>query len=530
MKIKVLLKNYNSETNTYLQTQPHFSHLTNNNLLEQNIIVPSPKTKSSRFSNIPVNEGDLVIDVDLKGSIETDYLTIKSKIYNLNSPGIRNESTKISSRVNSPIMTSVSRGSLNILDLKASLSSKMKVKLDMIEFFDFANKNTRIKDSQDLKNYLGTFSAGSNFLVFYYKLGIKTIVVEVDYFQNNIDKIIFELNLECSIYMLKNLIVKKLQMEETSVSEFLIYFSNSGEVRGQNKSSDLSEDLSLRDILRLNGLNENLKLMNLLLIRKGRKRYSVGLDLSFTFMRNLRKINFDETAPSYHEVSDGMNIFFYCTNFKCNLYEDFFTINYGYQHFDIIGEIKNAKCPRCKGRAPGNIEARSIGFINSEWNYKGLLSNKNSSLVSGDGITIDNKLYVIKETNIISQFLKLEITVKENNIKLKRLKTIDQHPGDSGDENFDDIDVDLFPYNYTQNNNAITEPYQTQPIINNENDNIIKLQSKSKVWSLKSPNSNNLDEIDMSDEIKMESKNHTCCLGGTQKNYKEKEKSKCCIF
>jgi hypothetical protein len=171
-----------------------------------------------------------------KGLIEADYLTIKSKSYNLNSPGIRNETTKLSSRVSSPIMTSITRFSLKFLDLKASFSSNMKVKLDFIELYDFENKKNRIKDSEDLKSFLWTLNGASNFLVFYYKLGIKTIIVEVEYFQNNIDKIIVELSLDCSIYMLKNLIAKKLQMEEISVSEFLIYFSNTAQVKSQNKS------------------------------------------------------------------------------------------------------------------------------------------------------------------------------------------------------------------------------------------------------------------------------------------------------
>ena len=72
---------------------------------------------------------------------------------------------------------------------------------------------------------------------------------------------------------------------------------------------------------------------------------------------------------------------------------------------------------KAKGK---KVNAKNIAFVNCEWIYKGYMTNKKASLVNGDGVTIDNKLYIMKEVNLTSQFGKLEILAKRENFRMQR--------------------------------------------------------------------------------------------------------------
>ena len=69
------------------------------------------------------------------------------------------------------------------------------------------------------------------------------------------------------------------------------------------------------------------------------------------------------------------------------------------------------------------IDCKNIGFFNCEWNYRWILSSKDNCLVSGDGITIENKLYILNEVSFYQHIKKLEIQIKAK-IKSKKQKNI----------------------------------------------------------------------------------------------------------
>ncbi len=153
-----------------------------------------------------------------------------------------------------------------------------------------------------------------------------------------------------------------------------------------------------------------------MLIEKNPSQCLIGLDFKFNIMKNFKKLeNFDSNAPSYRNVSDGLNLFIYCLNKKCQFYNSYFTLCKGYGIFDIFQLLEEIKCPFCHLK---NFSLRNIGMINAKWTYKGFLKSTKESKINGDGITLDNyKLYTIKEISFEKQFLSLLIEVEFYKIK-----------------------------------------------------------------------------------------------------------------
>ena len=60
--------------------------------------------------------------------------------------------------------------------------------------------------------------------------------------------------------------------------------------------------------------------------------------------------------------------------------------------------MNNIKCPKCTEKV-NQIILKNIGLINSQWNYRALLYNTITKPLTGGGITLDEKLYLFKETN-----------------------------------------------------------------------------------------------------------------------------------
>jgi hypothetical protein len=87
-------------------------------------------------------------------------------------------------------------------------------------------------------------------------------------------------------------------------------------------------------------------------------------------------------------------------------------VNLGYGLFNILKPNRKIKCPKCGDN--NNIEIKNIGIINSKYFYSGKLKTKEKekSSFEGDGITLDDKLYIFKEAKINSFLLQLYIEAK----------------------------------------------------------------------------------------------------------------------
>jgi hypothetical protein len=294
--------------------------------------------------------------------------------------------------------------SFQIIEIKELLSNLYNHKLDTI-FILNSNSNYFFKDcDKPFNNNLNEHTMN-----FTYQIIINNNVkVCIDYFQNDIDKIYLDICTFSSIYMLKYIISKRLGMDIKQ--QGLIDITTQKQLNDNHILQDILEG----DIKSVKCHRDQLKFQ---LYMKTPNKLTMGLDFSFTLLKNVKKIDFDTEAPSYREVTDGLSLFCICRNRKCKIYGDIFTKEFGYGTFYIIDEIHLTKCPICKC---GNVEAKNIGFVNCEWNYKGtLLRGSKTSAISGDGITVDNKLYVLNETNLSWQFENLEMSVKKTRTKYK---------------------------------------------------------------------------------------------------------------
>ena len=255
--------------------------------------------------------------------------------------------------------------------------------------------------------------------IIYYKICNYTQKVMIDIFKNEIEKIILNIPITCSIYMLKKLIFEKLKIKNVDLKNYKLYgvgFIDSENIKFINKAmtnKKFTDELLIYDIMKYY-MEPNKcvnKILNLILIEKTSEQCSIGLDFRFNLLRNFQKLeNYDLNAPSYRNVSDGLNLFIYCLNEKCSHFNNYFTVCKGYGTFNIFNLIKNIKCPFCNLK---KFSLRNLGMINAKWVYQFYLKGTKESKINGEGITFENgKLYIIKEIIFENQFYSLFIEVE----------------------------------------------------------------------------------------------------------------------
>ncbi len=176
-----------------------------------------------------------------------------------------------------------------------------------------------------------------------------------------------------------------------------------------NQSKEIHNKTIIKNIINSYFENKNSEFMiYFLLSRNLNNKLQMGLNFKFNYLKNISKIKFNENAPNHCECSDGINLFAYCRNSECSINNSLFIHILGYGIFDIMKEILKVYCPICNKKS----EVKNIGLINSKWFYKGKLNCPTQNCFEGDGITIDDQLYILKETKISSLLLKLIIEVK----------------------------------------------------------------------------------------------------------------------
>ena len=255
------------------------------------------------------------------------------------------------------------------------------------------------------------------------------ICIIIDFYQQNIDKIIFNLESNCSIFLLKNMIFNKLNSNEniniSQIKLFCIDVNQINEMKNitiniKNVDKSFSDLNNLDDIIEYfypidlnerNNFKYNIHFV-LTIVNEFKMYEHIGLNFRFNYLKEVHKISFDENAPNYCECSDGINLFIFCFNKECYLYNKYFVINIGYGVFNILKQINNIKCPKCNNS--NNLQLKNIGIINSKYYYKGIMkSNKEKkSKIEGDNITLDDKLYIFKEAKINSFLSELYMEAK----------------------------------------------------------------------------------------------------------------------
>jgi hypothetical protein len=149
------------------------------------------------------------------------------------------------------------------------------------------------------------------------------------------------------------------------------------------------------------------------------------------------------------------------------------------------------KCIFCKSSK--YIECINLGFVKCQWNYKGSLNNTKSSGISGDGLTIDDKLYVLNEMNMLNLLEVMNIKVKEVKIKYD-LNAINYNSKYIQKEIIEDdvLDTEEFSmsshrqkqgnFSKIKENTIINDEFETNK---NENENIICENNKDDNLGIK---------------------------------------------
>ena len=343
-----------------------------------------------------------------------------------------------------------------------------------------------LKDDTDiLGTYLDTLDYQNiidNTPCFYYIIsnnGVDNFIqyfpvsVIIDFYQQNIDKIFFTLQSNCSLFLLKNIINSKLN-NILNINQLKLFCIDITQINSEtnikslfkNNNTPFSDRKTLNDLITffypIQNYNNNLKYtLHFLLTIKNDIGSSeqIGLNFRFNYLKDVSKISFNKNAPEYCECSDGINLFAFCFNQECILYNKYFVVNLGYGLFNILRHSKLLKCPKCGD--VNNIELKNIGIINSKYFYSGKLKTKEKekSSFEGDGITLDDKLYIFKEAKINSFLIQLYIEAKPHFMIMNKI-FISKRTKE--EEELDDIalcdDINLKKNNININNNNIGVP------------------------------------------------------------------------
>ena len=355
---------------------------------------------------------------------------------------------------------------LTIASLKYSFSQSKNINPDSIIFYKLNQENLyeEIEDSIKLCNIV---NKGINYIYeLYYKKILDIIKIIINFYQMNIDKIFIKLSSICSIEMLKIIINEKLNntLEINSLKIYGLYIIdiNSKEKKIMNQSKEINNNITLKKIINFYYENPNSQYMiYFLLSRNKNNKLQMGLNFKFNYLKNISKINFNNQAPSYCECSDGINLFAYCRKENCILNNNLFIKVLGYGIFNIMKEIEKVNCPFCNNKS----EVKNIGLINSKWFYKGNINSNKQNSFEGDGITIDNQLYILKEAKINSILLKLIIDVKpyfvkRNNSNINLNRDLD----DIGfyDESYKENHFEEKKFSFYKNFNDNIKYYETE--------------------------------------------------------------------
>ena len=307
---------------------------------------------------------------------------------------------------------------LSIASLKYNFAKTKKLNPDSIILYKL-NKEKLYEEIPDYISLSNIIKNGIDYIYeLYYKIYDKIIKITINFYQMNIEKIFMKLSSICSIQMLKMIINEKLNnsIEVDSQKIFGLYIINinTKEKKIMNQSKEINNKTIIKNIINSYFENKNSEYMIFFLLSRNlNNKLQMGLNFKFNYLKNISKIKFNNKAPSYCECSDGINLFAYCRKENCILNNNLFIKVLGYGIFNIMKEIEKVNCPFCNNKS----EVKNIGLINSKWFYKGKLNCPKQNCFEGDGITIDDQLYILKESKISSLLLKLIIEVKPHIMK-----------------------------------------------------------------------------------------------------------------
>jgi hypothetical protein len=246
-----------------------------------------------------------------------------------------------------------------ILEIKKFISSKIFVEKELISIFKIQEANLS-NDLKELPDDLNILEKEKNF-TFFYKINkdISFIKINIEYFTEIIGNFYINIPTCCSIYMLKANLAEKLRISLSLIkliniknnkhydnndlissvyNHYLNYNENISEI---NIRSSVDSSLDSNSDSGSENLNNNNEAdMCMKLIKFSDLKCSIGIDFTFNHMEEIKKVNFQESAPYYREASDGINIFAYCKNKKCRIFNEMFIVKIGKLEIKLINHIE----------------------------------------------------------------------------------------------------------------------------------------------------------------------------------------------
>lgn len=440
--------------------------------LDTSKIINCTEEKSKNEINIKINKNNTIsvcflkiIISDIKNvSSEKIHLFIKDTQQNKKKP---NDDKKNKNNI-------ISIQNLSINDFMKNKIYLEELKDDIDSIYTYPNMSDRQSNLDNAPPLYYLISNNNNNFIDNYTHFFPVCVI-IDFYQQNIDKIFLTLQSNCSLCLLKYIINNKLN-NISNINQLKLFCIDITQINSEtnkknlvkNNNTPFSERKTLDDIISFffpnsnininnNNINSNIKYtLHFLLTIKNDIGSSeqIGLNFRFNYLKDVSKISFNKNAPEYCECSDGINLFAFCFNQECLLYNKYFVVNLGYGLFNILKRSKNIKCPKCGDFS--SIEIKNIGIINSKYFYSGKLKakEKEKSSFEGDGITLDDKLYIFKEAKINSFLVQLYIEAKPHFMIMNKMLVSKRT---KEDEELDDI--------------ALCDDIKTKTINNNNNNN-----------------------------------------------------------
>ena len=492
---------------------------------EESPQIKTPKNTINNFSKLDSSEDNSKNEKEIKINKNTTISVLKifiSEIKSVSSEKIhlfikdKNKNKKSSNNKN------------NIIIIKnMEINKYMKNKLYMEELKDDIDEIGKYLDILDYKNII------DNYPFIYYLISNENIdnncqnysvSVIIDFYQQNIDKIFLTLQSNCSLFLLKNIINNKLnnilninQLKLICIDITQLNIDINTKTLAKNNNNIFSDRKTLHDIItffypiHFGYINMKYTIHFLLTIKNNiGSSEQIGLNFRFNYLKEVNKISFNKDAPEYCECSDGINLFAFCFNQECPLFNKYFVVNLGYGLFNILKQSKKIKCPKCGDN--NNIEVKNIGIINSKYFYSGKLKvkekekEKDKSSFEGDGITLDDKLYIFKEAKINSFLVQLYIEAKPHFI-IKNKKFISKRTKE--EEELDDIalcdnNININENKKTNYNNNGLHSLFTTSTLGFDYKYISGISSKSPQQFLKNINLNNNNyQLNNSNKVKI---------------------------
>ena len=141
-------------------------------------------------------------------------------------------------------------------------------------------------------------------------------------------------------------VIKKFREKSGWNDPDVYYFFNSKDLK------DLEENLTVAEL----GIVNNAFIQ----VKEKRNRTGGGLPMLFSDVskNKIKELTCSNKAPSYREISKGINIFGICKFKKCLAYQKEVVVRIKKQKFDLIEERNDLFCPKCEAL----IIPKTVGF------------------------------------------------------------------------------------------------------------------------------------------------------------------------